>query len=148
MPLDVSGWIAAYGRARREKDPNAVAALFTDQAVYRSSPLREPNVGRASIREYWSSAVADQERLTMQLSSQSWTATTRRWSGGQLWRIEPGRKLKLRPTHDSPCPAVECFALTTAGAARRCGNTGTSLSVRRCRRSMVGVNSDTSQSGP
>ena len=65
MTLDVAGWIDAYGRAWREKDADAVAVLFTEDAVYRSSPFREPHRGRAGVREYWLGATANQERFTL-----------------------------------------------------------------------------------
>lgn len=65
LALDVPGWIAAYGRAWREKDADAAAVLFTENAVYRSSPFREPHRGRAGIREYWRAETADQAELTL-----------------------------------------------------------------------------------
>jgi uncharacterized protein (TIGR02246 family) len=57
---DVNGWLESYRRAWEEGDADAAAALFTDDAVYRSSPFREPHVGRAGIREYWANATASQ----------------------------------------------------------------------------------------
>jgi hypothetical protein len=51
---EVNGWLEGYRRAWEKADVEAAAALFTEDAVYRSSPFREPHVGTAGIREYWS----------------------------------------------------------------------------------------------
>jgi hypothetical protein len=53
-------WLHHYGLAWEEGDADAAAALFTAAAVYRSSPFREPHIGRAAIRQYWARATADQ----------------------------------------------------------------------------------------
>lgn len=58
--MDVAAWIEAYGRAWEERDPEAAAALFTEDAVYRSSPFRSPSVGREGILAYWGRATAAQ----------------------------------------------------------------------------------------
>jgi ketosteroid isomerase-like protein len=54
--MELADWIAAYGRAWEEGDPEAVVALFTEDASYRSSPFREPNLGHDGIRAYWRAA--------------------------------------------------------------------------------------------
>jgi hypothetical protein len=48
-----SDWIEDYADAWRRRDPDALAELFTEDAVYASSPLRAPTVGREAIRAYW-----------------------------------------------------------------------------------------------
>jgi hypothetical protein len=53
-------WIAAYRRAWEERDPDAAAALFTEDALYRSHPFREPQVGTEGIRAYWTRATSTQ----------------------------------------------------------------------------------------
>ncbi|HLM08656.1 MAG TPA: nuclear transport factor 2 family protein [Thermoleophilaceae bacterium] len=58
-------WIADYGAAWRTGDDEAVAALFADSAVYRSTPFRPPAVGRAAIREYWRTATSTQDALEL-----------------------------------------------------------------------------------
>ncbi|MDQ3669199.1 MAG: nuclear transport factor 2 family protein [Actinomycetota bacterium] len=63
--MDVRTWIEAYGRAWREGDSEAVGELFTDDAVYRSHPFREPHVGRDAIRAYWRGATASQEEIDL-----------------------------------------------------------------------------------
>jgi uncharacterized protein (TIGR02246 family) len=58
-------WIEDYGAAWRSGDADTVAELFTEGAVYRSSPFREPTVGREAIRAYWQQATATQEDLDL-----------------------------------------------------------------------------------
>lgn len=50
---DVMGWVAAYERAWREDDVEAVGALFTDDARYLRSPYEPALEGLAAIREFW-----------------------------------------------------------------------------------------------
>ena len=50
-------WIDDYAEAWRSGDDEAVGELFTEQAVYLSSPFREPTVGREAIRDYWRTAI-------------------------------------------------------------------------------------------
>jgi uncharacterized protein (TIGR02246 family) len=63
--VSVERWIEAYGRAWRERDKEAVAALFTEDAVYRSHPLREPHVGQEAIAAYWKRATSSQKELDL-----------------------------------------------------------------------------------
>lgn len=53
-------WIEAYGRAWEEREPDAAAALFTEDAVYRAHPFREPHVATEGIHAYWAQATATQ----------------------------------------------------------------------------------------
>lgn len=53
-------WIEAYGRAWEERVPDAAAELFTEEAVYRAHPFRDPHLGREGIRAYWAQATATQ----------------------------------------------------------------------------------------
>jgi nuclear transport factor 2 (NTF2) superfamily protein len=46
-------WLARYGRAWETADPDAAAALFTEDATYRESPFDEVMEGREAIRRYW-----------------------------------------------------------------------------------------------
>jgi ketosteroid isomerase-like protein len=65
--VDVREWLDRYARAWREKDADAAAALFTEDGVYRSHPLREPHVGREGVRAYWTRATSTQEDLDLRL---------------------------------------------------------------------------------
>jgi ketosteroid isomerase-like protein len=61
-----SEWIEDYANAWRGGDDEVLAELFTEDAVYLSSPFRPPTVGRDAIREYWRNSTATQERLELQ----------------------------------------------------------------------------------
>ncbi len=45
-------WVDGWTRAWPEKDADAIAALYTEDAVYRSHPFREPHRGGVGAREY------------------------------------------------------------------------------------------------
>ncbi|MFW6074872.1 MAG: nuclear transport factor 2 family protein [Chloroflexota bacterium] len=64
--MDARAWLESYGLAWRTKDDRALAELFTPDGMHRSSPLREPHVGREAIRSYWREATSDQEDLHLQ----------------------------------------------------------------------------------
>jgi uncharacterized protein (TIGR02246 family) len=57
---DVQSWLDGYRRGWEENDPETAAALFTEDAVYHSSPFDEPHVGRDGIHAYWADAVQSQ----------------------------------------------------------------------------------------
>lgn len=58
--MTAAEWIAAYGAAWEQADADAAAALFTEGAVYRSSPFRAPALGHDGIRRYWQEATSTQ----------------------------------------------------------------------------------------
>jgi ketosteroid isomerase-like protein len=62
-------WIEAYGRAWRSADDEALVALFTENAVYRSSPFRPASVGADAIRDYWRQATSTQEELDLRFGA-------------------------------------------------------------------------------
>lgn len=65
--MDPGSWLEAYARAWREADADAAAALFTEDAVYRSHPFRPPSAGRTGIRAYWRRATRTQADLDLRL---------------------------------------------------------------------------------
>lgn len=67
--MDVQAWIAAYGRAWHNGDADAVVAIFSEDAVYRSSPFREPHAGSDGIRAYWESVTSAQEGLELRFGT-------------------------------------------------------------------------------
>ena len=67
--MNVHEWAEEYARAWREKDADAVVALFTEDAEYRSSPFREPSVGSDGIRDYWTRATSVQEDADVRMGT-------------------------------------------------------------------------------
>jgi ketosteroid isomerase-like protein len=63
--MDVAAWVERMRRAWEGADPDAAAALFATDAVYRSAPFREPSVGRDAVRQYWAAATSDQESASV-----------------------------------------------------------------------------------
>jgi hypothetical protein len=106
--MNAEEWIAAYGRAWVDGDPGAAVALFTEDAVYRSSPFREPHVGSAGIRDYWTRATSTQEELDLRFGEPvvegrkvvvEWWAIMR---DEDAWITLPGALL-LRFAEDGRC---------------------------------------------
>jgi ketosteroid isomerase-like protein len=58
-------WLARYRRAWIERDADAASRLFTEDATYREQPFQAPFVGRAAIREYWSTVTASQSNIVL-----------------------------------------------------------------------------------
>jgi hypothetical protein len=52
---EIGTWLDAYGRAWEERDPVAIAGLFTEDASYymRPSPFAGSLKGREAIVDYW-----------------------------------------------------------------------------------------------
>jgi ketosteroid isomerase-like protein len=120
--VNVQEWLEEYGRAWRDKDADAVVALFTEDAEYRSSPFREPDLGSEGIRAYWLRATSTQEDLDVRMGTPivagdrvavEWWATMRedgeeitlpgclllRFAADgrcealrEYWHVEPGRQ--------------------------------------------------------
>jgi uncharacterized protein (TIGR02246 family) len=51
-------WLERYRRAWVERDADAAARLFTEDATYREQPFQAPFVGRTAIRNYWANVTA------------------------------------------------------------------------------------------
>jgi hypothetical protein len=56
-------WLEAYGRAWRERDPEAAAALYTENGTYQVTPFLEAMRGRAAILDYWTNVARTQENI-------------------------------------------------------------------------------------
>ncbi|MGH9052860.1 MAG: nuclear transport factor 2 family protein [Acidimicrobiia bacterium] len=65
MSIEPAQWLERYGRAWREQDADSVVELFTEDAVYRSHPMRPPLRGREQISRYWRSVTATQKNLEL-----------------------------------------------------------------------------------
>ena len=65
--MTVQQWVDAYAQAWRDRDADAAATLFTEDALYWDHPLREPNRGGSGVRAYWASATATQDRVDVRM---------------------------------------------------------------------------------
>jgi hypothetical protein len=65
--VGIEEWAQRYARAWEEADDEAVGALFTDDATYRSDPFREPHRGREAIRAYWREVTASQSNVVVSM---------------------------------------------------------------------------------
>jgi uncharacterized protein (TIGR02246 family) len=61
----VEEWARRYARAWEEADAEAAAALFTEDATYRSDPFGEPHRGREGVRAYWRDVTASQAKVVV-----------------------------------------------------------------------------------
>jgi ketosteroid isomerase-like protein len=57
-------WLDGYKRVWEEKDPDGVAALFTEDGTYAWGPYEEPLRGRDAIRERWAEVTAAQSDVS------------------------------------------------------------------------------------
>ena len=95
-PSTFKSWLEAYGRAWRDRDPQAAADLFTEDGTYQVTPFVEPMRGRSAIFEYWSQ-VAQTER-DIQFGYEV-LAVTQEGGIARWWasfvRVPPGFQTKL-----------------------------------------------------
>lgn len=63
--MDPRSWLEAYGKAWRLGDDELVHSLFTEDAIYRSHPLRDPLQGPNQIGDYWRQVTATQANLDL-----------------------------------------------------------------------------------
>jgi uncharacterized protein (TIGR02246 family) len=119
---DVQAWLAGYRRAWEQGDPEAAAALFTEDAVYHSSPFREAHVGHDGIRAYWANATGSQSGTRVQFGGPvvegdrvavEWWATFTDADDGEV--TLPGI-LMLRFAPDGRCAALREAWNLQAGA--------------------------------
>lgn len=60
MALTVHDWLEGYKSAWEDRDPDAAAALFTPDALYREQPYQASFEGREGVRSYWAEVTATQ----------------------------------------------------------------------------------------
>jgi SnoaL-like domain len=56
-------WLEAYGRAWRDRNPQAAANLFIEDGTYQVTPFVEAMCGRPAILEYWSQVARTQQDI-------------------------------------------------------------------------------------
>ncbi|HEU4518673.1 MAG TPA: nuclear transport factor 2 family protein [Microvirga sp.] len=57
-------WVEAWLRAWPAADPEPLRAVYGDDAVFRSTPFREPHLGTEGAIDYARAAFAEQDELT------------------------------------------------------------------------------------
>jgi hypothetical protein len=62
-------WLDAYRRAWIERDPDAAAKLFTEDATYAERPYQDAFAGRKAVRDYWERVTAIQSGVEMKYGS-------------------------------------------------------------------------------
>lgn len=58
-----AAWLDGYKAAWESRNPAAAAALFTPDASYYEMPFDPSIMGEEAIADYWTSAVAGQEKI-------------------------------------------------------------------------------------
>lgn len=61
----LSNWLERYADAWEQADPEAAGRLFTPDGSYHLTPFNSHD-GRAAIEEYWETATADQEDVSVE----------------------------------------------------------------------------------
>jgi ketosteroid isomerase-like protein len=78
-------WVEGWSKGWPAQDAEAIAALYAEDASFRSHPFREPHRGAAGVRDYCEWAFADEERPT-----ECWFGEPRFTAGGavvEYWAI-------------------------------------------------------------
>ena len=57
------GWADTWSRAWPQRDVDAIAALYADTAVHRSTAFRQPGLGLAGVRRYLSENFQAEESI-------------------------------------------------------------------------------------
>lgn len=63
----VREWAEAYRVAWETADSEAAAALFTENAAYRSLIYEEPHRGRSGVADYWRGVTSTQSDVTVRM---------------------------------------------------------------------------------
>ncbi|HJV04448.1 MAG TPA: nuclear transport factor 2 family protein [Actinomycetota bacterium] len=87
-------WLARYGRAWETADPEAAAALFTEDATYRETPFDEVMMGRDAIRRYWEEIPDTQRDISFGWEVVATDPVVVRWRAGWV-RLRDERRITL-----------------------------------------------------
>lgn len=82
--MTVQQWIDAYAQAWRDRDAEAAAGLFTDDAVYREHPLQDAYLGAEGVRSYWANVTSTQDRVEVMMGRPVESADGRR-AAAEFW---------------------------------------------------------------
>lgn len=89
-------WMATYGRASAENDPQTSTNLFAQNAAYYETPFTEPMSGREAIYEYWKKGAQTlkEKASTFEILSVQDQRGIARWQS-KFTVIESGKRLAL-----------------------------------------------------
>lgn len=90
----LEGWLARYGQAWETADPDAAAALFTEDATYRETPFDEVMEGRGAIRRYWQEIPVTQRDISFGWEVVGTDPVVVRWRAGYV-RVRDGSRIEL-----------------------------------------------------
>jgi hypothetical protein len=91
-----NSWLDAYRQAWENRNPEAAAALFTENGTYQVTPFLEPISGRKAIFEYWSEVARTEEDITFgyEILAANHELNIARWSASFVI-VPPGLQTKL-----------------------------------------------------
>jgi hypothetical protein len=89
-------WLDAYGHAWENRNPEAAAALFTEEGTYQVTPFLKPMYGREAIFEYWSEVARTEENIkfSFEILVASAEINIARWSASFVI-VPPGLRTQL-----------------------------------------------------
>lgn len=67
MAGSVEAWVEAYRQAWESRDPDAAAALFTEDATYRDRIFDEPHRGPDGVAAYWANVTRPQSEVQVRI---------------------------------------------------------------------------------
>ena len=108
--MSIEEWVEGYRRAWETRDAEAVVALFTADATYRSNIFEEPHRGHAGIDEYWRSVTASQSEVAVR--------TGRPFADGTRVAVEFWTTMKV-DGEDATLPGCLFLDFDDAGLCRR-----------------------------
>ena len=65
---NLDAWLGRYEQAWENKDAEAAAGLFSENARYFETPYSDPFEGPAGVRDYWARVTADQRDIDFRYS--------------------------------------------------------------------------------
>jgi hypothetical protein len=65
MSMTPAEWLAAYRNAWLQRDGDAAAGLFTEDATYAEQPYQDAFAGPVAVRDYWARVTDAQSNIEM-----------------------------------------------------------------------------------
>jgi ketosteroid isomerase-like protein len=106
----VDEWVDAYRAAWEQRDPGAAAALFTEDATYRSNIFESPHEGQGGISDYWAGVTEAQSDVSVRMG--------RPFADGDRVAVEFWTNMKVAGD-DVTLPGCLLLDMTDDGRCRR-----------------------------